>query len=782
MLRCSHAAALRAKVEGSMALRVPLGSLWVKGGVGVSQRAVSLAPRVLGLASLAPKNITTGLRTYTTNSDSLGTGGAGGSHRESASAETSGDNESVLALDSTSFSASNARRESKFRTQKKDPIFLAAAGKTLEGEEGTVKVSAKVVEMELKWLKDPRALADRIGMLLQADNIGLAAEIVRVAQSEKMECAVAWNHLIEYCMNKKNSAAAFKFYNDMKKRGRKPNSRTYTIMLNGLTKEKHPAANPVRNARNLYKSIFSEFSTVKPEIIHSNAMLNVCASHGDMDTMWEIAGELPEDGPGSPDSVTYTIILRAIKDSAHRDLARLEPNQAEKIFSRKVMCVNEGKRIWSDIVYRWKRGQLVLDNTLVGTMASVLLEGPGDHHFWEVFQLYHQTAGIQVLAKEPPPDTPRRSVRESLPTNSFRTRKEIDDVPFVDEGGRLYQPSEPEADPTEEEAVSEENFEKLFAPVVPEGTIPTTTLDTSGTQPSGPAYIALGNRELSMILETCLTMNQALSVGKTYWQDLTQGVHAYRIEPDVGSFHQYLRLLRRGRSSRATVEVVRDQMVPAHKADGRTFHIALSCCRRDRKNMNVLKNANELLKAMEKAIVLPDPRVLEGYLELIRSLEESPLILMSLNGLDVEEQRRSSDLAAMGRRLQLSLRLVAVENLRPLIAKLDEAMEHGHVSRASSRGPGKKPSDRQKVPGDGARKALIGMRMLIDSILKSEGGKLPKKVRQQLEKESNDLRKYSKTEVLTRYNNSLVSPTPEQVLAHRGQENDDSSPASGDNK
>ncbi|PTU19335.1 hypothetical protein P175DRAFT_0510603 [Aspergillus ochraceoroseus IBT 24754] len=647
---------------------------------------------------------------------------------------------------------------------------------------GTAKVSAKVVEMELKWLKDPRALADRIGMLLQADNIGLAAEIVRVAQSEKMECAVAWNHLIEYCMNKKNSAAAFKFYNDMKKRGRKPNSRTYTIMLNGLTKEKHPAANPVRNARNLYKSIFSEFSTVKPEIIHSNAMLNVCASHGDMDTMWEIAGELPEDGPGSPDSVTYTIILRAIKDSAHRDLARLEPNQAEKIFSRKVMCVNEGKRIWSDIVYRWKRGQLVLDNTLVGTMASVLLEGPGDHHFWEVFQLYHQTAGIQVLAKEPPPDTPRRSVRESLPTNSFRTRKEIDDVPFVDEGGRLYQPSEPEADPTEEEAVSEENFEKLFAPVVPEGTIPTTTLDTSGTQPSGPAYIALGNRELSMILETCLTMNQALSVGKTYWQDLTQGVHAYRIEPDVGSFHQYLRLLRRGRSSRATVEVVRDQMVPAHKADGRTFHIALSCCRRDRKNMNVLKNANELLKAMEKAIVLPDPRVLEGYLELIRSLEESPLILMSLNGLDVEEQRRSSDLAAMGRRLQLSLRLVAVENLRPLIAKLDEAMEHGHVSRASSKGPGKKPSDRQKVPGDGARKALIGMRMLIDSILKSEGGKLLKKVRQQLEKESNDLRKYSKTEVLTRYNNSLVSPTPEQVLAHRGQENDDSSPASGDNK
>lgn len=77
------------------------------------------------------------------------------------------------------------------------------------------KVSPKVIEMELKWLKDPRALADRVARLLAGNDVGLATGLVRAAQKERMDCAVGWNHLFEYYMKKGDAKTAFKLYNDV---------------------------------------------------------------------------------------------------------------------------------------------------------------------------------------------------------------------------------------------------------------------------------------------------------------------------------------------------------------------------------------------------------------------------------------------------------------------------------------------------------------------------------------------------------------------------------------
>lgn len=102
--------------------------------------------------------------------------------------------------------------------RKMSPISeVAKAGTSARSRDSDVlrTVSKKAIEMELKWLKDPRALSDRVGKILAAGDIAMAAELVREAQKAGMECTAGWNHLMEYAFEKQEPQAAFKFYNDV---------------------------------------------------------------------------------------------------------------------------------------------------------------------------------------------------------------------------------------------------------------------------------------------------------------------------------------------------------------------------------------------------------------------------------------------------------------------------------------------------------------------------------------------------------------------------------------
>jgi NADPH-dependent glutamate synthase beta subunit-like oxidoreductase len=73
----------------------------------------------------------------------------------------------------------------------------------------------KTINMELKWLEDPRDLADRVARILRSGDPAMAAALVRQAQKEGRRCDVAWNHLLSYCMQRGFPQVAFKFYNDV---------------------------------------------------------------------------------------------------------------------------------------------------------------------------------------------------------------------------------------------------------------------------------------------------------------------------------------------------------------------------------------------------------------------------------------------------------------------------------------------------------------------------------------------------------------------------------------
>lgn len=528
----------------------------------------------------------------------------------------------------------------------------------------------------------------------------------------------------------------------MKKRGRKPNDRTYTIMLKGLASApRDPALHPVKAAYAIYRSSFA--SNTHPNIYHSNSMLDVCRRHGDMDMLWQVAGELPEEGPDAPDRRSYTVILHSIREASQRDVAKMQKQEMDKILERKSQSVQEAKRVWTDIVFRWKKGQLSIDNVLVGAMAEALLDGSSERDCYDVFALYHQTHGIPVLVDKPAnfANNPKARLKKSRK----RGAGEVEDVPFVDEHDLLVAK---ETGMTKEP--EQETFEGLFDPVVPAKMAANRRTNEQSTL----SYLEPGNKELTLILEACRTMTQAVGTGKAYWERLTHEDHEYNIEPDIHSFHQYLRLLRVSRSSRMAVDLIRDEMIPTEQLQRKTFHIALSCCRRDRNNINVFKNANELLDLMNSHLSLPEARALLTYLEIVDILADSP---NSLLAFDTGDEYHSTKLDVLGRKLQSSLRTTAVSHLRPHVAKLEAAIVQEPSKMSSSRSVQAKKTFMDAVPGYLALKVLVRTRTLIDTILKPENESfLSEADRQLLQKESQRLKKYSVQSFASKFKSSYV--------------------------
>ena len=376
----------------------------------------------------------------------------------------------------------------------------------------------------------------------------------------------------------------------MKKRGHKPDAHTYTIMLRGFAANvKTPQA--VQNALGVYNSMFAPNSTVTPNIIHTNAVINVCARGRDMDGLWSVAGRLPESGPGAPDKWTFTTILNALASNAQKRASEQGPRMADseeqvsKLFDE---TVADGRKLWEDVVERWRKGDLMVDEPLVCAMGRLLLLGSRRSGWEDVFGLVEQTMRIprwrhasQEQEALPPPES------EFQPTNvSF---------PDADRSGKAGTGRGGNAD-------------------AEAGT------GTVGA-PNRSVYAQPGNNSLSMLVHAAL-MTKSLPAGKMYWDLLTDANGPYKLVPDAANLAGYLRLLRVSRSSKAVVDLLRNELFTQNESLAMdfykrgTFVIAMSTCVRDKNNVNVFEHAGRVLDMMQERLEPMDSKVMTMYLNL----------------------------------------------------------------------------------------------------------------------------------------------------------------------
>lgn len=370
----------------------------------------------------------------------------------------------------------------------------------------------------------------------------------------------------------------------MKKRMQFPDSYTYTILLRGLSINAH-LSGVLSKALSVYHSLSAPNSRVEPSIIHTNAALKVCARALDMDALWGVAGKIPENGPQAANVVTYITIINAIRQNLL--LAAPKGETEVEAAARKERGVMEGRRMWEDIIARWRNADLKLDEELVCAMGRLLLTGSRPRDWDDVLSLIEQTMDI-------PRFVPRLGTvaRKDAGFPHIRAPNTPAHLRFDDDH------LTPDKTPMRGDE---------FLALTPQG--------VGGVVSNPLAYVRPGNNTLSVVQEACqkIVANKA---AQEYWDLLTDPT-TYNVAPDVNNLHARLRNLRQNRASSAVLTVLQDDMI----ANGLvpkpgTFRIAMSTCLRDKNNHHSLQNAIQILQIMSKTLPDADPKAVGIYAEL----------------------------------------------------------------------------------------------------------------------------------------------------------------------
>lgn len=358
----------------------------------------------------------------------------------------------------------------------------------------------------------------------------------------------------------------------MKKRDQMPNAQTYTILFRGLANSDHPTL-AVSEAVRIYHTMMTS-KRLQPNIIHMNAVLEVCGRAGDMDSLFSIVSTADEK-LRSPDNRTYTIILNSLRPKipTHR-LPRRKPEEEEDeaepdaerdpVAAADISVINQAKAIWEEVITRWRKAKIIIDERLVCAMGRLLRHG-GREENDEILDLVEQTMNIPRQDK----------VTASLPSQERSQRAQEAEQPI--------------------QAVAK-----------------TRTQHRRGSKPGPVGYAVPGSNTLSLVLES-LRATRKTTLGPKYW-DLF--VNEYKVVPDKENYHSYLRLLRVGHNSTKTADII--QEIPPAMLTPKTFRIGLSCCVKDNLNKHAFANATRVFKAM-KALRAPDAMSMRLYLQATRA-------------------------------------------------------------------------------------------------------------------------------------------------------------------
>lgn len=344
----------------------------------------------------------------------------------------------------------------------------------------------------------------------------------------------------------------------MKKRAQQPNAQTFTIIFRGCAKSDHPKL-AVSEAVKLYQNMLS-VGRIKPNTIHLNAVLQVCAKVGDLDSMFSILSSC-NDPLRSPNNLTYTTILNGLRSKAETQptgrgpYGGLEDKQARQ---EKEVAIKHAKSIWEEVISRWKSGSLIIDEELVCAMGRVLLMG-GYKDADAVESLIEQTMNLSRTSNK------GLSGREGA------------------EGAAL--------------AITRPAIKAPGAPAI--------------------THALPGNNSLSLILEAVEKTGRTTQAIK-YWNIFTKHYH---VVPDANNWSQVLRVYQRGKNSGRAAGTL--QRMPDDLITEKHLRLAMKTCLRDNLNGNVLDNATAILKVMGQRPSTPDVQSLRGYLQVAHSFKSS---------------------------------------------------------------------------------------------------------------------------------------------------------------
>jgi hypothetical protein len=359
-----------------------------------------------------------------------------------------------------------------------------------------------------------------------------------------------------------------------------------------------------------------------------------------MDALWGIASRIPSKGPGAADNTTFTIILNALRQSV---LADTDNADESVVAEGKEKAVVHGRKLWADVLHRWKQGDLLIDEKLVCAMGRLLIIGRRARDQDDVLSLVEQTMNI-----------PRLCPRLGVQARSQLSTHVNSQVVQGDKQGDSLELDDP--------------FDIKLGPVG----------NSDGPRKSF-SYATPGPATLSLIMEACRSIG-ARRPATAYWELLTDP-QGHGIRADHANKHAYLRILRQARAAYDSVDFVREEMA-VHPHMAKTYRIAMSTCLRAVSvarsgDTAAIRAANELFELMEQRLPVLDVIALAQYVEILKATNDMSTLLRGIDLL-ITSDRKIQQLEKVLRQAQTQdERLKARELFGNLIGVLDGAIQKG---------------------------------------------------------------------------------------------------------
>ncbi|GAB1739153.1 hypothetical protein NU219Hw_g3905t1 [Hortaea werneckii] len=545
----------------------------------------------------------------------------------------------------------------------------------------------KALRKELEWLPDPVKFTEHVQYTLRCEKPAKALELVRLA-SKTRQCTVAWNHVVNYHMQRGRPRDAFAVYNEMKKRAQFPDSYTYVLLLRGLAgfrpgaskKPRDISFEDVSKAVSLYNSMSAPNSRVKPSIMHTNAVLKVCAFGNDMDAFYGVLANLPEVGAGAPDHMTYSIILNAIRrNTGYEALKDLSPTQA---LTKRRQAVSEARAIWREVVMKWRTGAVRMDEELVSAMARCLLVSEKLQDWDDVLSLIRQTMQIERLVPEV--GSPERQIGHVPTDRQLLEAEKAEGGVDVDAEAMKGEDSEASAGAAGKTPAKISTDETPDARTF-EAVEPTMTTPKKYGPPPSLFHAQPGQETLDILIQTCSKMRMPRTAN-AYWELLI--AEPFNLKPALFNFHSLIRLLLKNRSSGRVAELIQHGLAKAEaKPTVMTFMLAIQACRRNCLNPHALEHAKAIVDVMERTLSDLQIDVLSQYLDIALLSDSGPKIVDTLDRLDscVHNLRSritfGTDTRKMNAEDHLQDRRDTVEFFQTMIGAIDTLMNRGLVPR-----------------------------------------------------------------------------------------------------